>query len=302
MPSAGPLQAPAYVPGKAVEVALAAGVYMVQGAPGAVDTRNLGRVGNAGFIVGDAGVLAIDTGTSWRNGEALLATIRSVTDKPVRLVLITHAQKDFLFGAAAYRERGILVLMHRQAAALMASRCERCLKMLKETLGEDEMRGTVMFTPDQQFDATQTIDVIGRPIRLMYFGHSSGPGDVAVLDPASGVLFAGGLLDQGRIPDLQDGDLEGWLGALKIVRALPVRVIVPGHGAPASTEEIDAQVRYFAQLQARVLELLRAGTALSAVPEAAALPEFANWDQYESLHRRNASILFVRLQRAQLEQ
>lgn len=296
--ASGPPQAPAI--GK--PVALAAGVYMVQGAPGGVDTRNLGRVGNAGFIVGDTGVLAIDTGTSYRQGEQLLAAIRSVTDKPVRLVLITHAQKDFLFGGAAYREHGIPILMHRQAAALMASRCERCLKMLKETLGEEEMRGTVMFTPDQQFDTTQTLDVIGRPIRLMYFGHSSGPGDVAVLDAASGVLFAGGLLGHGRIPDLQDGDLEGWLRALQALRALPVRVIVPGHGPAASPEDIDAQVRYLAQLQARVRELLRAGTALSAVPDAAALPEFAHWDQYGSLHRRNASTLFLRLQRAQLEE
>lgn len=295
--ASGAAQAPAV----AEPVALAAGVYMVQGAPGGVDTRNLGRVGNAGFIVGSNGVLAIDTGTSYRQGEQLLAAIRSVTDKPVRLVLITHAQKDFLFGAAAYREHGIPILMHRQAAALMASRCERCLKMLKETLGEEEMRGTVMFTPDQEFEATQSIDVIDRPLRLMYFGHSSGPGDVTVLDAASGVLFAGGLLDHGRIPDLQDGDLEGWSNALQALRALPVKVIVPGHGPPASIGDIDAQLRYFAQLQVRVQELLRAGTALSEVPDAAALPEFARWDQYESLHRRNASILFVRLQRAQLE-
>ncbi|MGJ7506674.1 MBL fold metallo-hydrolase [Variovorax sp. GT1P44] len=296
--ASGPAQAPAV--GKPVEVA--AGVYMIQGARGGVDNHTLGRVGNAGFIVGDAGVLAIDTGTSYRHGERLLATIRSVTDKPVRLVLITHAQKDFLFGATAYRDQGIPILMHRQAAALMASRCERCLKMLKETLGEDEMRGTVMFTPDRQFDATQTLDVIGRPLRLIYYGRSSGPGDVAVFDAASGVLFAGGLLDNGRIPDLQDGDLEGWLRALEALRLLAIKVIVPGHGPAASPEAIDAQVRYLVQLKARVQELLRVGIALSAVPDAAALPEFAQWDQYETLHRRNASTLFVRLQRAQLEE
>jgi glyoxylase-like metal-dependent hydrolase (beta-lactamase superfamily II) len=292
--------APATVAAKPLE--LASGVYMIQGASGGVDMRTLGRVGNAGFIVGEAGVLAIDTGTSYRQGEQLLAAIRSVTDKPVRLVLITHAQKDFLFGATAYRAQGIPILMHRGAATLMASRCERCLKMLKDTLGEEEMRGTAMFTPDQQFDVSQSTDVTGRPIRLIYFGHSSGPGDVAVLDERSGVLFAGGLVDHGRVPDAQDGDMEGWLRALAALRALPIKVIVPGHGPAASTQAIDAQSRYLLQLQSRVQELLRAGTALSAVPDAAALPEFAQWDQYENLHRRNASTLFVRLQRAQLEE
>ncbi|MEJ8822823.1 MBL fold metallo-hydrolase [Variovorax humicola] len=273
---------------------------MVQGMAGGVDTHTLGRVGNAGFIVGETGVLAIDTGTSYRHGEALLATIRGVTDKPIRLALVTHAQKDFLFGAAAFRTRGIPVLMHRKAAALMASRCERCLRMLKETLGEEEMTGTVMFTPDQQFDETQTLDTIGRPVRLLYFGHSSGPGDVAVLDTQSGVMFAGGLLDQARVPDAMDGDLDGWLGALHSLRQLPVQVIVPGHGARTTVAAIDAQQRYLTQLRARVAQLLQGGTALSDVPNAAALPEFAGWDQYETLNGKNASTLFVRMQRDQL--
>ena len=106
-------------PARAIEVA--AGVYMMQGAPGEVDTMNLGRIGNAGFIVGDAGVVAIDTGTSYRHGVALLAAIRRVTDKPVLLALITHTRQEFLFGAAAYREQTIPIHMHRKAAALMQS-------------------------------------------------------------------------------------------------------------------------------------------------------------------------------------
>ena len=283
---------------RAVEVA--AGVYMVQGAPGEVDAGNQGRIGNAGFIVGDAGVLAIDTGTSYRHGVALLAAIRRVTDKPLRRVLITHARQEFLFGAAAYREQGIPIQMHTQAAGLMRSRCERCLKTLVQLFGDDAMRGTSMFTPDLQFEQSQTIDAIGRPIELLYYGHSSGPGDVAVFDARSGVLFAGGLLDQSRIPDVQDGNLEGWARALQALRGLPVRLVVPGHGPLASAQVIDSVDRYLAQLQARLRELLSAGAALSEVPDAAALPGFARWDQYETIHRRNASIVFVRLEREQM--
>ena len=283
-------------------VELRPGVYMVQGAHGPVDAQTLGRVGNAGVIVGDAGVLAIDTGTSHRHGEALLAAIRSVTDRPVRLALITHAQKDFLFGATAFQAQGVPVMMHRGAADLMRSRCERCLAMLKQTLGEEEMRGSAVPMPERVFDGAQQLDVIGRPLELLYFGHSSGPGDVAVFDPQSGVLFAGGLLDAQRIPDAQDGEIEGWLRALQALRAQPAALIVPGHGPATDASAIEAQERYLRQLDARVRELLRAGTALSAVPDASGLPEFAAWDQYETQHRRNASMLFVRVQREQLQQ
>jgi glyoxylase-like metal-dependent hydrolase (beta-lactamase superfamily II) len=283
---------------RAVEVA--AGVYVVPGAPGEVDPDNLGRVGNAGFIVGDQGVLAIDTGTSYRHGMALLAAIRRVTDKPVRVALITHTRQEFLFGGAAYREQGIAIHMHRKAASLMQSRCERCLKTLKQVLGNDAMQGTAMFKPDQVFEQSHTINLIGRQVQVLYHGHSSGPGDVAVLDVSTGVLFAGGLLDQERIPDVQDSDLDGWTLALRALRELPIKLVVPGHGPVASASVIDTVERYLAQLSERLLELLRAGAALSDVPDAAALPEFARWDQYETIHRRNASILFVRFEREQM--
>ena len=283
---------------RAVEVA--AGVYMVQGASGEADTNNLGRVGNAGFIVGDTGVLAIDTGTSYRHGVALLASIRRLTDKPVRLALITHTRQEFLFGAAAYREQAIPIHMQRKAAGLMQARCERCLKTLKQVLGDDAMQGTAMFKPDREFEQSHSIDTIGRRIQVLYYGHSSGPGDVAVLDVQSGVLFAGGLLDELRIPEVQDSDLDGWTHALQALRALPIKAVVPGHGPVATTRVIDSVERYLAQLQARALELLRAGAALSEVPDASVLPEFALWDQYETIHRRNASILFVRFERDQM--
>jgi glyoxylase-like metal-dependent hydrolase (beta-lactamase superfamily II) len=285
-------------PGSTIEVA--PGVYMVQGAPGEVDANNLGRVGNAGFIIGDNGVLAIDTGTSYRHGVALLAAIRRVTDKPVRMALVTHTRQEFLFGATAYREQAIPIQMHRQAAGLMQSRCERCLKTLNQLLGAEAMQGTTMWTPDREFDASHTIDAIGRSVRVLHFGHSSGPGDVAVLDEQSGVLFAGGLLDHLRIPDVQDCDLDAWTAALRALRTQGVQVIVPGHGPVASADAIDAQARYLDQLRARLLALLQSGAALSEVPDATALPEFARWDQYETIHRRNASILFVRFEREQM--
>ena len=281
-------------------VELAAGVYMVQGAPGEVGTDNLGRIGNAGFIVGEKGVLAIDTGTSYRHGAALLAAIRRVTDKPVLLALVTHTRQEFLFGASAFREQAIPVHMHRQAAGLMQSRCERCLKTLNQVLGADAMQGTVMWKPDREFEQSHTLETIGRRVRVLYFGHSSGPGDVAVFDEQSGVLFAGGLLDHERIPDVQDSEFGGWASALQALRALPLQDIVPGHGPPATRQAIDAEARYLAQLRARLLALLQSGSALSEVPDATVLSEFARWDQYETIHRRNASVLFVRFEREQM--
>jgi glyoxylase-like metal-dependent hydrolase (beta-lactamase superfamily II) len=171
---------------------------------------------------------------------------------------------------------------------------------LRRVLGEDEMAGTTMFKADIEFDAGFATDLIGRPVRVLYFDHSSGPGDIAVLDTQTRTLFAGGLLDWQRIPDIQDSDFGGWLRALGALRKMPIDTVVPGHGPRATPAAIDAVVKYIYQLEVRVLELLRKGAALSEVADAAALPEFRDWDQYETIHRRNASILFVRKERLQM--
>ncbi len=279
-------------------VALAPGVYAVHGSPGAADRHNLGRIGNAGFIVGPRGVVAIDTGTSYAHGQALLAAIARVTALPVRVALVSHTRGEFLFGGAAFRERGIPVRMHRRTAGLMASRCQTCLDVLRQTLGDAPMRGTTMYRADEVFDATHELEGIGRPLRVLHFGHSSGPGDIAVLDVTSGVLFAGGLLDAGRIPDIQDSDLQGWKQALRALRELRARTVVPGHGASApSAQAIDGVERYLTQLEMRVRAMVAAGDSLLGAADAAELPAFDDWDQYDTIHRRNVSIAFVRFER-----
>jgi len=277
--------------------AVADGVYVVAGSGGVADEHNLGRIGNAGFIVGPDGVIAVDTGTSYAHGRALLETIATVTPQPVRLALVTHTRPEFLFGGAAFRERGIPIRMHERCARLMASRCETCLKTLRQQVGEPALAGTAMYVPDQTFDAAHTLTLIGRPVRLLHFGHSSGPGDIAVLDPTTGSLFAGGLLDNQRVPDIQDSDLPGWHAALRALRTLRVDTLVPGHGNAASSRLIDGVERYLQQLESRVRALVTAGESLIDVPDASELAEFAAWDQYEIIHRRNASIAFLRYER-----
>ncbi|HSW25253.1 MAG TPA: MBL fold metallo-hydrolase [Burkholderiaceae bacterium] len=280
-------------------IEVAPGVYMVAGSGGAADEDNLGRIGNAGFVVGELGVIAIDTGTSHAHGQALLAAIRDVTDQPVRVALVTHTQPEFVFGGMAFRERGIPIRMHSRNAGLMASRCETCLKTLRQTLGEEPMRSTTLYKADQVFDATHELDGIGRPVQVLYFGHSSGPGDIAVLDRRSAVLFAGGLLEARRVPDIQDSDLAGWHTALNELQALQVATVVPGHGAAATPALplIATNRRYLMQLESRIRTLVASGASLLQVADATELPEFETWDQYDTIHRRNASVAYLRVER-----
>lgn len=314
--------AAAPTPAGAVEepVAVAPGLWLWPGQPGEIDPANGGRVGNAAFVVGSQGVLVVDSGTSLQQGQALLAAVRRTTPLPVRGLLLSHARQEFVFGAAAFQDAGVPVLMGQRSAQLMAARCEGCLKVLQRLLGEAAMRGTRLVKPDllvpeavspangqtpapMPGDIAALLASIGRPLRLLGFGHSSGPGDVAVLDEATGTLIAGGLADVGRIPDVQDADLPGWQHALTQLQALPLQRLVGGHGpaAPAAQALDDLQA-YLRQLDARTRALAIAGAALSEVPDACTLPAFTAWDQWDTIHRRNASILFLRHERALLRE
>lgn len=292
---AGCASPPPVTHGFAIQVA--PGVFVVRGAPGAADEQNLGRIGNMGFVVGPGGVVAIDTGTSYEHGRDLLTEITRVTPLPVKLALVTHTRPEFLFGGGAFRDRGIPVRMHRRTATLMAARCETCLKTLKTVVGERPLAGTALYKPDQVFDDPHALDLVGRRLRVLHFGHSSGPGDIAVLDEATGTLFAGGLLDARRVPDIQDSDLPGWHRALRELQALRPRLVVPGHGAPAGPELIDGVEQYLAALETKVRTIVAAGASLLGAADDADLPAYAAWDQYEVIHRRNASIAFLRFER-----
>jgi quinoprotein dehydrogenase-associated SoxYZ-like carrier len=279
---------------------VAPGVYLLAGAAGPADGSNLGRIGNIGFVVGTAGVVVINTGTSHAHGLALLQAIQRVTDQPVRLALVTHSRAEFLFGATAFQAQGIPVHMHHQAAELMRARCQSCLKNLQTWLGVAAMQGTHIFQPELEFAQSHRVQHAGRGMQVLYFGHASGPGDVAVLDEQSGVLFAGGLLDNQRIPEVQDSELAGWRQALQSLRHLPIVHIVPGHGPLGAPHLIDDTERYLTQLEDRVYALQQQGTGLQTIATAATLPEFSAWDGYETTHRSNAAKVFLRQESALL--
>jgi glyoxylase-like metal-dependent hydrolase (beta-lactamase superfamily II) len=159
------------------------------------------------------------------------------------------------------------------------------------------MQGSDMYTAEQTFDDSHLLTLAGRPVRVLYLGHSSGPGDIAVLDESTGVLFAGGLADHLHIPDIQDAVLPAWREALSTLAQLPLRVVVPGHGPVATPAALLAVDRYLVELEQRVRQLVTEGSSLLDAPDATELPAFAAWDQYDLIHRRNVSVAYLRFER-----
>jgi glyoxylase-like metal-dependent hydrolase (beta-lactamase superfamily II) len=238
----------------------------------------------------------IDTGISYQHGRQMLAAIARLSSKPVRLVIITHADQEFLFGNAAFDEIGVPVLAQVKSLDLMRQRCEHCLSNLNRLLGPEIMRGSRLVLPSRLVETSTTLAVAGLSLELLHFGWGSTPGDLAVFDPASGVLFTGALVSNQRIPDLRDSDFKGWLSSLEQVQGIPCRVIVPAYGPVVAPVGIERTRAYLLALDTEVQRLYRSGASLMEAVDGAGLPAYRHWDMYPAAHRRNILQRYLQLE------
>ena len=61
---------------------------------------------NVYMLIGDDGLVIIDTTETTRAAENILARFRQLTDKPVKTIIYTHSHRDHISGASVFAEDG----------------------------------------------------------------------------------------------------------------------------------------------------------------------------------------------------
>lgn len=282
-------------------VNLAPGVYVIYGSGGEPSAQNGAWIANSGFIVADNGVVVIDSGGSYIHGRAIIAAIARVTPKPIRLAVLTHPFQQVVFGAAAFKERGIALLAHRETATLIGARCGDCLTRLRAAVGARALRGTKVVVPTEVIDRSLRLTFGDRPIDILHLGWGATPGDLVVLDRTSGVAFAGNLVLNARIPDTHDiRTVQDWLTALRKLEQLAPSRIVPSHGSALSAEHAARTGEYLLELEQEVREHYEQGASLTQALDRSTMPAYKDWDMYPIGHRQNAHRFYLRLEREEL--
>src|SRR5260370_26906411 len=163
---------------------------------------------NAGFVVGDNGVIVIDTFQDVGPARDLLAEIRKVTNLPVRFVVNTHYHLDHTGGNAVFAEAVTTILAHRNVRGWL--RPENLKFFGANPKPEDKTRVESLVLPDEVYSDAIDIYLGSRLIQVRYMlGHTGG--DSVVIVPDANVVFGGDLVSQRHLPNLIEATTGGWV-------------------------------------------------------------------------------------------
>jgi len=239
-------------------VALSERVHVLLGPIQHANPANRGYMINSAVIVGDRGVILVDSGGSAEVGRHIASAVRGITDKPVTHVVNTHFHGDHYLGNVAFPD-----------ATIISS--EACREMVRQTGGEwlalmrqsvgDSLPGTKPVPARVTYpDGSRTRTRIhGVPLVFWVPKASHTAGDLMVYLPEEKVLVAGDVLVNGVVPTLQDGFLKNWIGTLREIEALGAAHFVPGHGGIMVRRDVIALREAMERFQAGVKRGVRAG-------------------------------------------
>ena len=217
-------------------VQLAQGVWFVQGNSALGSTGNRNFISNAGFFVTDEGVVVVDALGSPALAQELLREIHRVTPQALRYVVVTHYHADHIYGLQTLVQAGAKVIGHASAREYLNSdTAQRRLEASRIELAPWIDANTRLVPADQWLNTQETRFRLGSMDFVVdHVGPAHTPEDVVVFVPQLGVLFAGDLFFQGRIPFVGQADSRLWIQALNRLMKYQPKIVIPGHG-PAST-------------------------------------------------------------------
>jgi cyclase len=207
-------------------------------------------------------------------GKPILERIRTLTDKPVTMIINTHTHSDHVSGNVEF-PAAVDVVVHDNTKANMERMERRELRPgapeTRESLDIFKANG-YRGMPKRSFKDRLSIGSGADRIDLYYFGVGHTNGDAWVVFPALRVMHAGDMFP-GRTPpniDLVNGGSGiAWPETLAKVYAgiKDVDAVIPGHSTLMTMEDIRLHSEFLRDFAAAIREAKRAG---KSVEEAAA--------------------------------
>jgi glyoxylase-like metal-dependent hydrolase (beta-lactamase superfamily II) len=276
---------------------VAENVYAFIGDTGMRTVENEGMNANSGFIVTNAGVVVIDSGSTWQVAQAIHHAIRTVTRQPVKIVINTGGQDHRWLGNGYFKSIGAEIIAARPALADMKARGGMQLDSLRQILGKNAT-GTLPVYPDHLFDKSETLRPGNQEIQLLYFQGGHTPGDSVVWLPKQRVLFSGDLVFVDRILGIFPfSNTQNWLDSFAAMEKLEPKLIVPGHGQVCTLALAQHDTRDYLQLlHSHMAQAVKEWVGLEVAINTLNDDAYRSLRNFDSLHRLNASNVYLKLE------
>ncbi|ADO45894.1 MAG: MBL fold metallo-hydrolase [Hydrogenobacter thermophilus] len=288
------------------------GIYGVFGTYEQVSKKNRGFISNAYFVVTKDGVIVFDALSTYRLGRELIESIRSITKKPIKYLVVSHYHTDHFYGAKALKDAGAILVAHPWSYEyLSGEESQRMFMARKELLGR-ELEGTKLLPPDITTSSSLTIHLGSEKFEVHHWCRAHTNGDIVMYMPSKRVLFAGDLVFGGRVPFLGSGNSKTWLECLDRIIQIKPQILLPGHGPYLRGEkEIEKQVmwtrQYIQDIRSVVKKLYEEGLSVEEVRNRAneemlrINPEYAQVGAFFDVNPVNAYYVYFEVERELLE-
>jgi len=284
------------VPMKLVQVS--PHVYYVKGKAG-IATDNEGFVSNAGFVVTPGGVVVFDALGTPALAESFLEKIRSVTDKPIKKLVMSHYHADHIYGIQIFKQLGAVVIAPRGShdyldAPIATERLDERRFSLSPWVNDK----TRLVAPDVIIDKETRFKLGGVEFVISVLGKAHSDGDMTMYIPSEKVLFSGDIIFEGRVPYLGDSDTKQWLQTLDSMRTGKLVALIPGHG-PAATDPnkaITATRHYLAFMREKMGKAVDDFTDFDEAYAAVDWSDFSKLPAFKAANRKNAYQVYLSME------
>ena len=206
------------------------GLYMITGAGGNTTVR----VTSQGLIVVDGKL------PGQANYDALMALIKSVSDQPVKYLIVTHHHADHTGNNQRFLDAGVQVVAHEN------------LKKNLVTYQVDPKPAPPSLTyPGAEY----AITLGGVKVELHHFGRAHTSGDTVVYFPDLKVVSVSDTVTTGKTGPLIDyaggGSATDWTNVLAGILSLDFDAAIPGNGDVLTKADVQAYKTKFDTVIAR---------------------------------------------------
>ena len=235
---------------------------------------------NSTFLVGQHGILVVDTGLNVVEGQKLLDEIRKISPLPVQFIVNTHYHPDHQGGNGIVGPGAIVISSPFTR--------ERTLQLMAQPPGSAGAQASApkpaYRAATETFAQKLTIYIDDDPVEITAPGPGHTMGDIYVFFPKQRTVSAGDLFMNNACPAMDQGSAENWVRSLNAMLALPADHFVPGHFDVGTRETFTRFRDYMADLTTQVADLVHSGATAEQVRARIDMAKYKDFRQFPQFH------------------